>query len=82
MEKPGDTQAIPCVVAANAAELAPAQRETHDALFEAARARIDAIAGEWAEVLNAFGAVVGPPAEQLTSPTRIQGPMATAPILL
>jgi hypothetical protein len=82
MERPGDTQAIRCVLDANGSAVQQAGQEPHDTIFQAAHARIDAIAREWAEVLNALGAVVGPPAEQLSSPTRIQGPMATAPILL
>jgi hypothetical protein len=82
MERPGDTQAIRCVVDAESAGGLDAGQETHDSIFEAARARIDGIAREWAEVVSALGAVVGPPAEQLPSPARIQGPMTTEPIFI
>jgi hypothetical protein len=81
MDRPGDTQAIRCVDAEGAAVFA-SEQHPHDSIFEAAHARIDAIAREWAEAVNALGAFVGPPAEQLPSATRIQGPMATAPIPL
>jgi hypothetical protein len=82
MDRPGDTQAIQCVGALTGSVALQAHEETHDSIFAAAHARIDAIAREWAEVVGALGAVVGPPAEQLPSATRIQGPMATAPIQL
>ena len=75
MERPGDTQAIPCTVSR-------VEEQTPEAIFEAARARIDAIAREWAEAVHAIGAVAGPPPEQLPSPAPIQGPMMTAPIQL
>jgi hypothetical protein len=81
MDRPGDTQAIRCVDADGSAE-SQSEQQTHDSIFEAAHARIDAIAREWAEAVHALGAFVGPPAEQLPSATRIQGPMATAPIPL
>jgi hypothetical protein len=80
MERPGDTQAIRCVDAEGFA-VSQDVVETHDSIFAAANARIDAIAREWAEAVNALGAFVGPAAEQLPTPTRVQGPMATAPIL-
>jgi len=79
MERPGNTQAIRCVDA-NGSVVTEIDRPTHDSIFEAASARLDAIAREWAEVVSALGAVVGPPAEQLPTAPRIQGPMATAPI--
>ena len=78
MERPGDTQAIPYT--GNGSAGSAVEDQDHDAIFEAARARIDAIAREWAQVLNDLGEMVGPAAEQLPSPSRIQGPMATAPI--
>ena len=80
MERPGDTQAIPYTGDGSAGT--SVEERTHEAIFEAARARIDAIAREWAEAVNALSAVGGPAAEQLPSPTRIQGPMMTAPIQL
>jgi hypothetical protein len=82
MERPGDTQTIRCVVDAGASPVSPAGQEAHDAIFQAAHARLDAIGRDWAEALTALGAYVGPAAEQLPSPTRIQGPMVTAPIPL
>ena len=81
MERPGDTQAIPYTGAGSSGS--PVEQElTHEAIFEAACARIEAIAREWTEAVNTLGAVVGPPAEQLPSPAPIQGPMMTAPIQL
>jgi hypothetical protein len=82
MQRPGDTQTIRCVVETDGSAVPRGGQEAHDALFEAAHARLDAIARDWAEAMNAFGAFVGPAAEQLSSPPRIQGPMATAPIPL
>jgi hypothetical protein len=82
MHEAGDTQAIPCVVDAEGSAPSSDEQASHDSMFEAALARIDAIAREWAGVLDELGAVVGPAAEQLVPPTRIQGPMATAPIQL
>ena len=79
MDRPGDTQAIRCVDAGGSA-VSSSDRETHESIFAAASARIDAIAREWAQVLNDLGQMVGPAAEQLPLPSRIQGPMATAPI--
>jgi hypothetical protein len=79
MERPGDTQAIRCVDP-HGSPLASRDGETHESIFAAASARIDAIAREWAQVLDDLGQLVGPAAEQLPSPSRIQGPMATAPI--
>ena len=80
MERAGDTQAIPYTGDGSAGSAV--EERTHEAIFEAARARIDAIAREWAEAVKAFGSAVGPPAEQLPSPAPIQGPMMTAPIQL
>jgi hypothetical protein len=79
MHRPGDTQAILCVDA-DGSVAGQRDQGTNDSLFEAARARIDAIGREWAEALHALGSFVGPAAEQLPSAPRIQGPMATAPI--
>ena len=81
MDRPGDTQAIRCVDA-DGSTVPQGERPAHDSIFEAANARIDAIAREWAEAVLALGAFVGPAAEQLSAPARVQGPMATAPILL
>jgi len=80
MERPGDTQAIPYTGDGFAGS--SVEERTHESIFEAARARIDAIAREWAEAVSALGSAIGPPAEQLPSPAPIQGPMATAPIQL
>ena len=81
MERPGDTQAIPYTGDGSSSSLVE-EEQTHEAIFEAARARIDAIAREWTEAVNTLGAVVGPPTEKLPSPAPIQGPMMTTPIQL
>lgn len=80
MDRPGDTQAIPLTGTAGGSVASRTGQGTQDSLFEAARARIDAIGREWTEALHALGSFVGPAAEQLPSAPRIQGPMATAPI--
>jgi hypothetical protein len=81
MERAGDTQAIPYTGIGSSGS--PVEHEqTHEAIFEEARARIDAIAREWSEAVSALGSAVGPAAEQLPSPAPIHGPMATAPIQL
>lgn len=80
MDRPGDTQAIPYTGAGSAGSAV--EEPAHEAIFEAARARIDAIAREWTAAVQALSEVVAPPTEQLPSLAPIHGPMATAPIQL
>lgn len=81
MERPGDTQAIPYTGTGSSGSSVE-HEQTHEAIFEAARARIDAIAREWTAAVSALSEAAAPAAERLPSPARIHGPMATAPIQL